>query len=160
MGRFEEPVNTALQSLELSHASARVVVLPQLGGKIARLSLGGRQWLWSNARLPFCLPEPGSSYIETADSGGFDECFPTVGPCTLPTGEHLPDHGELWSQCCDVVDVSERGMMCIWQTSVVGARLSRKLWIDDDGALELHYRLEHRFGAAFPFVWSAHPCCR
>jgi len=38
------------------------------------------------------------SYVETADSGGYDECFPTVGPCTLPSdverygGLALPDH--------------------------------------------------------------------
>ena len=45
--------------------------------------------------FPLRLPRSGASYVETADSGGWDECFPTVGASPRAAAE--PDHGELWS---------------------------------------------------------------
>ena len=43
-----------------------------------------------------------ASYILEADTGGWDECFPSVAPCDYPSppwaGAHIQDHGELWSQ--------------------------------------------------------------
>jgi hypothetical protein len=63
--------------------------------------LDGREWLWRGDQIPLAPPKPGASYVETADSGGWDECFPTVGPCPIPGAPPgtppLPDHGELWS---------------------------------------------------------------
>ena len=91
-------------TVELRGGDARVVLIPALGGKIAELWFGERQWLWKNPQLAYRAPVPGASYVLTADTGGFDECFPTVAPCILPSltkgfgGRELPDHGELWSQ--------------------------------------------------------------
>ena len=53
---------------------------------------------------PYVVPDEKASYAETADTGGYDECFPTAGACKVPTwirgfgGSKLPDRGELWSQ--------------------------------------------------------------
>ena len=79
-------------------------IVPALGGKIAHFELGGREWLWTSDVLPYTLPDESASYVETADTGGYDECFPTIAACKVPTwirgfgGVKLPDHGELWSQ--------------------------------------------------------------
>ncbi|HEX7336364.1 MAG TPA: hypothetical protein VF252_04065, partial [Gemmatimonadales bacterium] len=60
--------------------------------------LNGREWLWRSDQIPLAPARPGASYVETADSGGWDECFPTVGPCPVPGAPPgtppLPDHGE------------------------------------------------------------------
>src|SRR6185437_8860294 len=62
----------------------RVVVVPALGGKIVGLEIGGREWLWrSRARAQ--RPADGVSYAAVGDTGGIDECFPTVAPCVLPS---------------------------------------------------------------------------
>ena len=67
------------------------------------MSIAGREWLWRNDKLPYRTPLDGASYGATADTGGYDECFPTIAPCHLPPdvpvygGLALPDHGELWS---------------------------------------------------------------
>src|SRR5215210_553206 len=87
----------ALRSDELE-----VVAVPTIGLKLTNLRrLDGREWLWRSDQIPLALPEPGTSYVETADSGGWDECFPTVGPSPLPGAPSgtppLPDHGELWA---------------------------------------------------------------
>ncbi len=91
-------------TVELRGGHARAVLIPALGGKISELWFGDRQWLWTNPQLPYRAPSKGASYALTADSGGLDECFPTVAACALPStvrgagGRELPDHGELWSQ--------------------------------------------------------------
>ncbi len=89
---------------ELRGGGSRVMIVPSLGGKIAQMELGGRQWLWTSDVVRYALPDENESYAETADTGGYDECFPTVMSCKVPTwvkgfgGIELPDHGELWSQ--------------------------------------------------------------
>ena len=100
-------------SAELRAGTTKVVIIPALGGKIASMEMAGREWLWTSDVIAHQAPIDGASYVETADSGGYDECFPTVASCTLPaisgryaalslpnaySGLALPDHGALWSQ--------------------------------------------------------------
>ncbi len=115
-------------TVELCGGDARVEIIPALGGKISRLWFGARQWLWHNAQLPFAEPRAGASYVLTADSGGFDECFPTVGACVLPSlvrgayGRELPDHGELWAQRPEVAistDPSGHRAELTWRVAAV-----------------------------------------
>ena len=75
-----------------------MVLLPALGGRIRDLTIAGRQWLWHNPEIPFAVPPAdATSYVLAADSGGWDECAPTIAPCTLDAAV-LVDHGDLWSQ--------------------------------------------------------------
>src|SRR5689334_24997326 len=54
---------------ELRGGGSRVVIVPALGGKIAQLEMGGRQWLWTSDVIPYGVPDEHASYVETADSG-------------------------------------------------------------------------------------------
>lgn len=142
-----------------------LIVVPTLGAKISNLRRrNGREWLWRNDQMPFQLPQPGAGYVETADSGGWDECFPTVGPCPMPgvEGLTLPDHGELWSgEWTCAVFQSEAG------TSFTGTchgrllpyEFSRVITLDPvHPVVRFQYQLTHRGdGPGFPFLWSAHP---
>src|SRR5919107_4707120 len=102
--RRAAPPAPSFGAAELHGGGSRVSIIPALGGKIASMELGGRQWLWTSEVIQHRIPVDGASYVETADSGGYDECFPTVGACVLPSGVErfgglsLPDHGELWAQ--------------------------------------------------------------
>ena len=99
-----------MDTVTLGAADARVEIVPALGGKIASLRLGGREWLWTSDVLPRVAPtealaaDDSASYVRVADTGGYDECLPTVGAARIPSdatsyaGLALPDHGELWSQ--------------------------------------------------------------
>ena len=74
-----------IPAVSLSNDRLEVVVAPTLGMKLTNLRRRrGREWLWRNPDIPYQVPIPGSSYVETADSGGWDECFPTVLPSRLP----------------------------------------------------------------------------
>jgi galactose mutarotase-like enzyme len=151
------------RSVRLAHAGTELTLLPDVGGKISALVLGGRDWLWRSDVLPVRLPVAGTSYVKTADSGGFDECFPTVGPCTLPAqlgGVELPDHGELWSQACTVAQPDARTATCTWTTRKLPARFERTLRVLDDGTVRMDYRVTNTGKAPLPFVWSSHPLFR
>lgn len=151
---------------ELRGGGSRVLIVPALGGKIAHMELGGRQWLWQSDVIPYAAPEDGASYVETADTGGYDECFPTVGPCKVPTwirglgGGHLPDHGELWSQVPEIdVRTSPEGQAAVttWTGRRIPYRFAREVRVTPTGDVEFTYEVTNTGTDRIPFIWSAHP---
>jgi len=151
---------------ELRGGGSRVLIVPALGGKIAQMELGGRQWLWTNDAIPYGAPDDTASYAETADTGGYDECFPTAGACKVPTwvrafgGASLPDHGELWSQVPTIdVKTSPEGQLAI--TTWVGRRMPyrfvREVRVTPTGDVEMSYEARNTGTDRVPFIWAAHP---
>jgi hypothetical protein len=151
---------------ELRGGDSRVLIVPALGGKIAQLELGGRQWLWASDVIPYSPPDESASYVETADTGGYDECFPTVAPCRVPTwvrglgGAQLPDHGELWSQV-PTIDVRTspegQGAVTRWIGRRMPYRFSREVQVTPAGDVEMRYEVVNAGSDRLPFIWSAHP---
>ena len=151
---------------ELRGGGTRVVIVPALGGKIAEMELAGRQWLWRSDVIPYAPGEDGASYVETADTGGYDECFPTVGECRVPTwvrdfgGVTLPDHGELWSQAPEIdVRTSADGQVATtqWTGRRLPYRFSREVRVSPDGAVHMRYEVVNVGSERIPFLWSSHP---
>ena len=156
----------AFGTAQLRAGDTCVTIVPALGGKIASLRIAGREWLWRNPSLPFRLPQEGASYVETADSGGYDECFPTVAPCTLPTaagrwaGIQLPDHGELWSQPTTFsLETRPEGMYAAagWTGRRMPYRFARAIFVSGEGRVEMRYAVTNDGAERLPFLWSAHP---
>ena len=165
-GRSAFPVPSDFPYIELRGGDTRVMILPALGGKIAELWLGGRQWLWHNTLIPLAPGTDGASYMETADSGGFDECFPTVGACRVPGwvrglgGVELPDHGELWSRPPRIdVRTTAAGQIarCSWTGFRMPYRFERSLRVDRDGIVDIAYALANDGQERLPFLWAAQP---
>ncbi|HEX6049491.1 MAG TPA: hypothetical protein VFZ21_09485 [Gemmatimonadaceae bacterium] len=151
---------------ELRGGGSRVAIVPALGGKIAQMELGGRQWLWTNDLIPYAHPDETASYVETADTGGYDECFPTVAPCKIPTwvrgmgGGMLPDHGELWSQVPSIdVRTSQEGQRAVttWVGRRMPYRFTREVRVTPSGDVEMQYEVVNSGADRIPFIWSAHP---
>lgn len=151
-------------SAELRAGATRVVVVPALGGKIVALELGGRDWLW-RSRARSARPADGAPYGETGDTGGIDECFPTVAPCVLPSavarygGLALPDHGELWSQPSTfALETRDDGVYasCAWHGRRMAYRFARTIVARASAQVELRYVLTNDGRVPLPFIWSAH----
>lgn len=160
------PPARSFGTAELRAGDTRVVVVPALGGKIASLEMAGREWLWQNPHIPYREPVDGASYVETADSGGYDECFPTIAPCTLPTGIGrygglaLPDHGELWAQPTTfTLETRPEGMYAAsgWCGRRMPYRFARGLFVGKTGHVEMRYAVTNDGTERLPFVWCAHP---
>lgn len=153
-------------SAELRSGDASVVIVPALGGKIVSMRLAGREWLWTSRTIPRQPPVDGASYAETGDSGGYDECFPTIAPCTVPSsvarfgGLTLPDHGELWSQPTTFsLETRADGMYATtgWYGRRMPYRFARGVFVGGGDRVEMHYAVTNDGKASLPFIWSAHP---
>jgi len=150
-------------SAELRAGTTRAMVVPALGGKIVSLEIGGREWLW-RSRARAARPADGASYGATGDTGGIDECFPSVAPCVLPSavarygGLSLPDHGELWSQPTTFsLETRDDGMSatCVWQGRRMAYRFVRGIAVRASGQVELRYAVANEGRVPLPFVWSS-----
>jgi galactose mutarotase-like enzyme len=127
--------------------------------------LDGREWLWRSDQIPLAPPKPGASYVETADSGGWDECFPTVGPCPIPGAPPgtppLPDHGELWSApwTSSVFDGADGTTLAGSARGIAFPyEFHRRVTLDPhESVVHFHYLLRHTGNSPFPWIWSAHP---
>ncbi|MEO7963071.1 MAG: hypothetical protein ABIT38_04085 [Gemmatimonadaceae bacterium] len=152
--------------VELHGGGTHVVLVPSLGGKISEMVLCGRQWLWTSDVIPYTRGIDGMSYVETADTGGMDECFPTVGACRIPGwvrafgGVELPDHGELWSQepALDIVTGGEgQRAVLTWRGGRLPYRFQRDVRVLPTGVVHMDYAVVNDGNERLPFVWSAHP---
>lgn len=161
---FRQVNVSGFPAVALRSSDVEIVVVPALGAKITNLRrLPGREWLWRSDQIPLAPPIPGASYVETADSGGWDECFPTVGPCLLPENPAvlLPDHGELWSAPWETRVYQLTGGTAFTGTvrgTLLPFEFHREIVVDhQDPVVRFHYQLRHLGGRSFPFLWSAHP---
>lgn len=146
---------------------ASFALLPELGGKIASLrdTRSGREWLWRHPRMPYRQVAHDSSYVLAADTGGWDECFPTVAPCIYPAApwqdQALPDHGELWSQPTELGIASHDEQLTletVWQGRGLPYRFRRRITATTgSGRLRCDYLVTSRAEAPIRWIWCAHP---
>jgi galactose mutarotase-like enzyme len=143
-------------------------IIPELFGKLTSLRdlRSSREWLWRSERQTLRKLPYGNSYIAEADSGGWDECFPTVAPCFYP-GEPrvaLPDHGELWT-AASTFDLKADDQSLEVTTRARGTFLnylfSRTIYVKDSSdTLTFKYTLENHADTPLFYIWSAHPMIR
>jgi hypothetical protein len=148
-----------IKAVKISGHDLEAVVIPELGGKISSLRWRGKELLARNPEKPFQPARYAAPYADY-DASGFDECFPTIGPCQYPDdpwkGVELPDHGELWS--------------IPWQSQIEGNslhlsahgiripyRLEKWIRIPGMGRLHIHYLLTNLTPFPFRYLWSSHP---
>lgn len=143
------------EALAFSVGETSGLLVPALGGKLASLVHGGREWLWRNPALTPALPDDADApeaYVRAHDSGGLDECFPTIAQVSP-----YPDHGELWAGPAPLAVEEEPEALVLTtrhEAPRFGARLERTLRIAE-GALVFDYVLTSDAGGAF--VYAHHP---
>jgi len=158
------------EALEISNEEIFLLVVPELGGKIASMvhRHSQREWLWKSPYLEYRKPIYGTSYIREFDLGGLDECFPTVAPTFFPAGPWagtpIPDHGELWPQAWDV-EIHQSPQRIELVMRCYGVRLpyrfERTITVEAGKAMaRLGYRATNLAPFELPFIWSIHPLFR
>ena len=163
---FRQTSVSGFPAVALRSDQVEVVAVPALGMKLTNLRrLNGREWLWRSDQIPLAPPVAGTSYVDTADSGGWDECFPTVGPCPNPKGASgappLPDHGELWSATW-TSSVYERAEGTTLAGSAQGIvypyEFHRQVTLNPrEPRVRFRYRVRNTGKTSFPWIWSSHP---
>lgn len=153
--------------IELANDALALTVVPEIGGKIISIyhKRAAREWLARNPHLLMQLPPYDGAFVETFDSGGLDECFPSVAAVTYPVSPWqnsvIPDHGELWCQPWDVAILAHPDQVTL-DMSCNGVRLpyrfERNVTLSaHSAAITLNYRVTNHSRFDMPFVWSIHP---
>lgn len=165
--RLQRTVVADFEALQVDTGPLSLVMVPELGGKVSSLKdqRSGREWLWRHPRLPYRPVAPDGSYVELADTGGWDECFPTVAPCAFPLapwrGAVLPDHGELWAQMPEVTVREADGQVTLiarWRGRVLPYIFERAITASAGSArLQVAYLARNLSDSPLPFIWSQHP---
>ncbi|MBE2239652.1 MAG: DUF5107 domain-containing protein [Caldilineaceae bacterium] len=151
-----------LRALVIENSRLRLVILPELGGKLWSLvdKSRDREIFWHNPRL---IPRPapyGAAYDDWF-CGGWDELFPNDAPTTF-AGDAYPDHGEWWSMPFDwEVTTRERDEVTLhcWRAGVV-TNTAVDRWITvraDDPRLQIRYRIHNAGPQPLDFLWKLHP---
>ncbi len=163
---FRQTMVSGLPAIALRTDELEVVAVPAVGMKLTNLRRPrGREWLWRNDQIPLAHPRQDASFVETGDSGGWDECFPTVAPSPIPGAPRgapsLPDHGELWSAPWASSAYEHAGGVTL-AGSATGRLLPyefhREVTLDPrDPVVRLRYRVRNTGDSPFPWIWSAHP---
>jgi hypothetical protein len=148
-----------LKVLQLAGHDLEVAVLPGLGAKLCSLRWCGHEFLAQNPVMSLRPARYAAAYAEY-DASGFDECLPTVGPCTYPEypwqNVEVPDHGEVWSLPWSWhADGDALQLQC--RSVRFGYDFSKRLELPSPGCLRIRYALENHAPAPFKFIWSSHP---
>ena len=154
------------KAVEVDNGILSFGLIPKLGGKIYSLKdlRTGREWLWRNPRQAYKPLELCDSYVTDADTGGWDECFPTISACEYPsppwTGAVLQDHGELWSQAATLNIVEKQNQTTLrtrWKGAALDYTFERSVTLDADRArLFIDYVAVNNTFAPMHFIWCAH----
>jgi galactose mutarotase-like enzyme len=163
---FRQTTVSGFPAIVLRGEELEVAVVPVVGMKLTNLRRPrGREWLWRNDQMPLAQPRSDASFVETADSGGWDECFPTVAPSAIPGAPvetpPLPDHGELWSAAW-TSSAYDHAHGTTLTASAAGRALPyefhREITVDPhEPLLRMRYRVRNTGSSAFPWIWCAHP---
>jgi galactose mutarotase-like enzyme len=149
-----------MASIALEGESWQAAWLPEVGGKMTsfRSKAGGFEYLWQPPSGEYPRPAYGIAY-DAEYATGFDECFPTILPCSYPDGPwrgtSVPEHGEVWAlprqwqRGHDHYDLAVEGRALPY-------RFAKKVSVAGEAVL-FEYTLENRGGDVLHYLWSAHP---
>lgn len=150
-----------LDVLLLENELLRVVLLPQLGGKLWQLTYkpADRDLLWQHPRL---TPQrvPFHSVYDDVFFGGWDELFPNDLAEEIG-GERLPDHGEVWTLPWNVAIARETPAEVEVHLSVMTPISSARVekWIalrTGEAKLRFRHRITSLSAREQPFLWKLH----
>jgi hypothetical protein len=150
-----------LQVVDLENRFLRIVLLPQLGGKIWQITYKplDAALLWNNSRiLPARLPM--NSRYDDVWCGGWDELFPNDEVATIE-GETYPDHGEVWTGewKAEPFETDQAvGVLLRFDTPISSLRMEKKITLRrGESCLHFEHKLTNLGGSEFPFLWKLHP---
>lgn len=154
-------------TIQLDTGALALTIIPELGGKISSLrdTRSGREWLWRHPRMPYRRVPHGAVYTAHADTGGWDECFPSVAGCAYPgppwQGTPVQDHGELWGQTAAVRLDARAESVAIhtrWHGILLPYSFERTIHLTAGAArLRAEYAVGNPADTALRWIWSAHP---
>jgi galactose mutarotase-like enzyme len=150
---------TALDGFDLvglRSACVEIGIVPKLGGKILSLKnrRSGREWMWRPEGARLFANRAGDPF-ESSTMSGADDCFPTVAACEI-AGRRISDHGEVWSQPCEVEHSQQNVIRTRHDLSSTPTLFERAISLHEQ-VVQIDYRLANLSDDPHPFLWAFHP---
>jgi len=154
-----------LRALVLENSHLRLVLLPELGGKLWSLfyKIVDCEIFWQNPRVEPRPAHYGAAYDDWF-CGGWDELFPNDAPASV-AGETYPDHGEWWAMPFgwEVTEQTPNWVTVrLWRAGVA-TNTTVERWITlgrDRPYYTTRYRLYNGGPQPLDFLWKLHPALR
>lgn len=146
--------------ITLENAEMRLVIRPDLGGRIDRLqdAKTGKEWLWH----PPHYDDSQTRSLAIGDSfddhwsGGWDEIFPNDAAGKFRAYE-LVDHGELWSQAWQVIASTGLSIKLSYQCQTVPVLVEKTIQLHEtQAAATIAYTFHNQSDQTIPFLFKQH----
>jgi galactose mutarotase-like enzyme len=153
-------IGAAEENVLIRVGSCSVTILPHLGGKIASIRVSGHELL--QAPLAAYAPRTRTMPFAASDASGWDECLPSVAPCTVETADgpvNIPDHGDIWRVVWQPVARSANSATFRGECFSLPLALERTVTLTETGKgwqLSLDYTVTNTGGYPAPWSWAAH----
>lgn len=142
--------------IDLRASGVRVVIVPERGGRITALEVGGRQWLADEEVAP------NDADAARGGSSGYEECFPSVAACRLVSrnsglGIDIPVLGELRMMRPAVRVTTLDGAVeavSTWTGERFQYRFTRGVRVSP-GVVRMRYATTNTGAASMPFLWAS-----
>ncbi len=136
----------------------KVVVLPEIGGKIASIYNKSKDFelLFQNTEETYKKANIYDSF-EKFDASGFDDAFPSIDKGMVKVGETLvkyPDHGEIWSMKFQYETEGEK-LVLRCPSSILPYNYVKVLSLKD-GVLMISYEIANHGEVDIPCLWAMH----
>ncbi|WP_035294276.1 DUF5107 domain-containing protein [Clostridium sp. KNHs214] len=156
MIHIEKFMNT--KGIYLEDDDLRVVVLPEIGGKIASLYHKKKEFelLFQNKFKSYEKAALNSAF-EKFDASGFDDAFPTIDPCRVVYGNKeilYPDHGEVWSSSFDY-KIENNRVFLSFNSTILPYKYMKTLYLEE-GVLTIDYNIKNTGNLPIPCIWAMH----
>jgi galactose mutarotase-like enzyme len=154
-------VGSTEENVLIQAGGCAVTILPKLGGKIASIRVCDQELL--QAPLAPYGPRTQTMAFDEGDASGWDECLPSVAPCTVDTATgkvSVPDHGDLWRQAWKTVATTENSATMHAECFSLPLALERTATLVETKKgwrLGLAYKVTNTGTAPAPWSWGAHP---
>jgi len=151
-----------LRALVVENRHLRLVILPELGGKLWSLvdKATDREIFWHNPRMG-PRPAPYGAAYDDWFCGGWDELFPNDAPTSF-AGDLYPDHGEWWAMPFAWEITTQRPdevTVHCWRAGVVtDTRVDRWITLRADApTFTTRYRIHNAGSQPLDYLWKLHP---
>lgn len=143
----------------LENDTLRVVVLPELGGKIASIYYKKQAFelLFQNPKDGFASATLGDCFAEH-EACGFDDTFPSIDKeVVMVAGKEVtyPDHGEVWTSKCAVTQ-NEDSVTLFFHSEILPYSYKKTLSLSAENTLQMAYEIVNTGDITFPCLWTVH----
>lgn len=145
-------------AIEIENDFLRVIVIPELGGKIASIFRKDKEFelLFQNKEQFYQTPQLYSCFQEF-DASGFDDAFPTIDKSNvLINGKNIvyPDHGEIWTAKFNYKLENEK-IILNYKSTILDYDYKKTIYLQGDRIIA-EYSIENLGETEFPCIWAMH----